>query len=67
MMLWKDDAFLSEWFSTQGGQLLNFRDVIPKGLKFDEKSLWDYFSTKQLRPLMLLADVQYHIAKTGSI
>lgn len=67
MMLWKDDAFLSGWFSAQGGQLLNFRDVIPKGLKFDEKSLWDYFSTKQLRPLMLLADVQYHIAKTGYI
>jgi len=40
---------------------------ISKDLKFDEKSQWGYFSTKQLRPLMLLADVQYHIAKTGSI
>lgn len=64
MMLWKDNAFLSGWFPAQGEQLLNFRDVTPKDLKFDEQFLWGYFATKQLRPLMLLADVQYHIAKT---
>ncbi len=56
----KNDPFLLGWFSV-------WCWWHSKDQKLDEKSPRDNFSTKLLRPGMLLSDVQYHVAKTGYV